>query len=135
MLLVFSFLIKCFQHIYLFIFICFIYIYLFIYLYIYMLYIYMYIYLYIVNVFIYYMIYLDRYIHCIYIYWFIFQVGQLEGVYSVHEPHFWTLCSDVFVGAVKVEVAHGADVKYIQSQTHNIFTAVCISVVLNLCCH
>ena len=52
------------------------------------------------------------------------QVSQLEGVYSVHEPHFWTLCSDVYVGAIKVEVAKDADVRYIQSSTHNIFTAV-----------
>ena len=51
-------------------------------------------------------------------------MSQLEGVYSLHEPHFWTLCSDVYVGAVKVEVAPNADAKYIQSQTHNIFTAV-----------
>ena len=54
------------------------------------------------------------------------QVSQLEGVYSIHEPHFWTLCTDVYVGAVKVEVAHDADSKYILSQTHNIFTAVSI---------
>ena len=52
------------------------------------------------------------------------QVGQLDGVYSVQEPHFWTLCSDVYVGAIKLEVASDADLKYIQSQTHNIFTAV-----------
>ena len=53
-----------------------------------------------------------------------FQVSQLDGVYSVQEPHFWTLCSEVYVGAVKLEVAPNADTKYILSQTHNIFTAV-----------
>ncbi|KAK2149907.1 hypothetical protein LSH36_432g02042 [Paralvinella palmiformis] len=52
------------------------------------------------------------------------KVSQLDGVYGVHEPHFWTLCSEVYVGAIKLEVAPQADVKYIQSQTHNIFTAV-----------
>ena len=51
-------------------------------------------------------------------------MSQLEGVYSVHEPHFWTLCSDVYCGALKLEVGKGADHKYIQSSTHNIFTAV-----------
>ena len=51
---------------------------------------------------------------------------QLEGVYSVQEPHFWTLCSDIFVGMIKLEVAAKADAKYIQSQTHNIFMQVCI---------
>lgn len=52
------------------------------------------------------------------------QVGQLEGVYSVQEPHFWTLCSDVYVGSIKVEVSPKADAKYITSQTHGIFTQV-----------
>ncbi|XP_078573700.1 zinc transporter 7-B-like [Branchiostoma floridae x Branchiostoma japonicum] len=52
------------------------------------------------------------------------RVMALEGVYSVHEPHFWTLCSDVYIGTVKVEVAPEADAKYILSATHNIFTQV-----------
>ncbi|CAB3373792.1 Hypothetical predicted protein [Cloeon dipterum] len=51
------------------------------------------------------------------------KVNQLEGVLSVQEPHFWTLCSDVFVGALKVEVARNADPKYILTHTHNIFNA------------
>ena len=54
-------------------------------------------------------------------------MSQLEGVYSVQEPHFWTLCSDVYIGAIKLEVAASADTKYILSQTHNIFTAVSIN--------
>jgi hypothetical protein len=57
------------------------------------------------------------------------KVKQLDGVYSVQEPHFWTLCSDVYIGALKLEVASGADTKFILSQTHNIFTAV-----TGLCC-
>ena len=52
------------------------------------------------------------------------KVSQLEGVYSVQEPRFWTLCSDVYVGAVKLEVAKTADPRYILSHTHMIFTAV-----------
>ena len=55
------------------------------------------------------------------------QVSQLDGVYSVQEAQFWTLCSEVYIGGVKLEVAQDADIKYIQSQTHNIFTAVCIT--------
>ncbi|XP_059156162.1 zinc transporter 7-like isoform X2 [Physella acuta] len=50
------------------------------------------------------------------------RVSQLEGVYSVQEPHFWTLCTDVYIGTIKLEVATNADTKYILSQTHNIFT-------------
>ena len=53
-----------------------------------------------------------------------FQVRMLEGVYSVQEPHFWTLCSEVYIGTIKLEVASNADAKYILSQTHNIFTQV-----------
>lgn len=55
---------------------------------------------------------------------FFFQVSQLEGVYSVQEPHFWTLCSDVYIGTIKLEVAANADGRYLVSQTHNIFTQV-----------
>lgn len=52
------------------------------------------------------------------------RVSQLEGVYSVQEPHFWTLCTDVYIGTIKVEVSQGADTRYVVSQTHNIFTQV-----------
>nr|CAD7263497.1 unnamed protein product [Timema shepardi] len=41
------------------------------------------------------------------------KVACLAGVYSIQEPHFWTLCSDVYVGAVKLEVSKEADHKYI----------------------
>lgn len=52
------------------------------------------------------------------------RVRMLDGVYSVQEPHFWTLCSEVYIGTIKLEVASKADAKYILSQTHNIFTQV-----------
>nr|CAG4651980.1 EOG090X09D3 [Triops cancriformis] len=52
------------------------------------------------------------------------RVRQLDGVYSVQDPHFWTLCSDAYVGAIKVEVAPHADAKYIISSTHSIFNAI-----------
>jgi len=49
---------------------------------------------------------------------------QLEGVYSVQEPHFWTLCSDFFVGSVKLEVARNADPRYITQQAQLIFQGI-----------
>ncbi|XP_049587075.1 zinc transporter 7 isoform X2 [Syngnathus scovelli] len=52
------------------------------------------------------------------------RVQQLEGVYNVQQPHFWTLCSDVYVGTLRVAVAPDADARWILSQTHNIFTQV-----------
>lgn len=54
----------------------------------------------------------------------VFQVQQLQGVYSLQEQHFWTLCSDVYVGTLKLIVAPDADARWILSQTHNIFTQV-----------
>ena len=52
---------------------------------------------------------------------FVFQVSQLQGVLNVQEPHFWTLCSNYYVGGLKLEVANDADPKYIISHTQIIF--------------
>lgn len=52
------------------------------------------------------------------------KVTGLAGVYSVQEPHFWTLCSDVHVGAIKLEVSKNVDPKYVQTHTRMIFEAV-----------
>uniref|UniRef100_A0A4W5RK41 Zinc transporter n=1 Tax=Hucho hucho TaxID=62062 RepID=A0A4W5RK41_9TELE len=52
------------------------------------------------------------------------RVQQLQGVYNLQEPHFWTLCTDVYIGTVKLLIAPDADGKWILSQTHNIFTQV-----------
>jgi len=49
---------------------------------------------------------------------------QLDGVLGVHQTHFWTLCSEVYVGTLKLEVTPDADVRYINSQTHNVFTQI-----------
>lgn len=52
------------------------------------------------------------------------KVTGLAGVYSVQEPHFWTLCSDFYVGAIKLEVSRNVDPKYVISHTRMIFEAV-----------
>lgn len=52
------------------------------------------------------------------------KVVSLAGVYSVQEPHFWTLCSDVYVGAVKLEVSKNVDPKYVVQHTQMIFASV-----------
>lgn len=52
------------------------------------------------------------------------QVQQLQGVYSLQDPHFWTLCTDVYIGTVKLLVAPDADRRWVLSQTHNVFTQV-----------
>ncbi|XP_014243669.1 zinc transporter 7-A [Cimex lectularius] len=52
------------------------------------------------------------------------KVMQLAGVYGIQEPHFWTLCSDNYVGALKLEVSKEADAKYIVSHTNLIFAGV-----------
>lgn len=51
------------------------------------------------------------------------KVTQLAGVYSVQEPHFWTLCSDNYVGTLKLEVARTVDPKYVVAHTQMIFQA------------
>lgn len=52
------------------------------------------------------------------------KISGLAGVYSVQEPHFWTLCSDVYVGAIKLEVSENADAKYVTKQTRMIFEGI-----------
>ncbi|XP_077082405.1 zinc transporter 7 isoform X2 [Siphateles boraxobius] len=52
------------------------------------------------------------------------RVQQLQGVYNLQEPHFWTLCTDVYIGTLKLLVAPNADSRWLLSQTHNIFTQV-----------
>ncbi|XP_016983220.1 zinc transporter 7 [Drosophila rhopaloa] len=52
------------------------------------------------------------------------KVTGLAGVYAVQEPHFWTLCSDVYVGALKLEVSKNVDPKYVVTHTRMIFEAV-----------
>ena len=49
------------------------------------------------------------------------RVTQLAGVYSVQEPHFWTLCSDIYVGCLKLEVARTVDPRYVVAHTQLIF--------------
>ncbi|XP_054162686.1 zinc transporter 7-like [Oppia nitens] len=52
------------------------------------------------------------------------RVMQLEGVLSIQEPHFWTLCSETYIGSVKVEVSNSADHRYVLSHTHSIFAQI-----------
>lgn len=50
------------------------------------------------------------------------RVNQVDGVYSIQDPHFWTLCSDNWVGNLRLLVAPNSDTQRILSQCHNIFT-------------
>ncbi|KAF6198612.1 hypothetical protein GE061_008364 [Apolygus lucorum] len=52
------------------------------------------------------------------------KVMQLAGVYSIQEPHFWTLCNNKFVGALKLEVSTAADSTYIITHTQQIFASI-----------
>lgn len=52
------------------------------------------------------------------------KITGLAGVYSVQEPHFWTLCSNVYVGAIKLEVSKNVDPKYVVTHTKLIFEAI-----------
>lgn len=52
------------------------------------------------------------------------KVTGLAGVYSIQDQHFWTLCSDFYVGAIKLEVSKNVDPKYVTTHTRMIFEAV-----------
>merc|ERR1719427_648257 len=52
------------------------------------------------------------------------RVERLDGVYRLHEMHFWTLCSDVSVGTIKVQVSPTADVRYVQQQVQLMYSSV-----------
>uniref|UniRef100_A0A6V7MFK0 Cation efflux protein transmembrane domain-containing protein n=1 Tax=Bracon brevicornis TaxID=1563983 RepID=A0A6V7MFK0_9HYME len=52
------------------------------------------------------------------------RIKNLSGVYDVQEPHFWTLCTNTYVGCLKLEVARTVDPKYVLAQTQMIFHAV-----------
>lgn len=52
------------------------------------------------------------------------KVTGLAGVYSVQEPHFWTLCSEAYVGAIKLEVSKNVDARYVVQHTRMIFEAI-----------
>lgn len=45
------------------------------------------------------------------------KIGNLPGVLSLHEAHFWTLNSDIYVGCLKLEVAHAASQRNILENT------------------
>ncbi|XP_059058243.1 zinc transporter 7 [Achroia grisella] len=49
------------------------------------------------------------------------RIVGLAGVHAIQEPHFWTLCSDVHVGAIKLEVAREVDPRYVTEQATRIF--------------
>ena len=51
----------------------------------------------------------------------ILQVAALQGVVGVQETNFWTLCTNQYVGGVKLEVRHDADPKYVTTYAQLIF--------------
>ena len=48
----------------------------------------------------------------------------LPGVFSVQEPHFWTLCTGQVVGNVKLEVSGAVDPRYTITQAQALFAAI-----------
>lgn len=55
------------------------------------------------------------------------KIAGLAGVRSVQEPHFWTLCSDVHIGTLKLEVSENLtpeNVTYVMTHTRMIFEAI-----------
>jgi len=55
---------------------------------------------------------------------FAFKVQDLEGVVSVHDQHFWTLCSNMHYGSVVIETVEDANSQKILGAARTIFTQV-----------
>lgn len=53
-----------------------------------------------------------------------YKISALPGVFSVQEPHFWTLCTGQFVGNIKLEVSAAADPRYVIQQARGILSTV-----------
>ncbi|XP_031555001.1 zinc transporter 7-like [Actinia tenebrosa] len=52
------------------------------------------------------------------------RVNQIENVYSIQDPHFWTLDSENFIGTLRVLIAPNSDIHKILSSTHHIFNEI-----------
>lgn len=52
------------------------------------------------------------------------RIQTLEGVLSVHETHFWTLNSDIYIGCLKLEVAQGANHSHIVGHAKNLLNQI-----------
>lgn len=52
------------------------------------------------------------------------QLARLEGVRSVQEPHFWTLSTEKYVGALKLELKPDADARYVTHRAQQIFQSI-----------
>ncbi|KAK7074809.1 hypothetical protein SK128_001819 [Halocaridina rubra] len=53
-----------------------------------------------------------------------YKISALPGVFSVQEPHFWTLCSGQYIGNIKLEVSAAADPRYVVQQSRAILSTI-----------
>lgn len=52
------------------------------------------------------------------------KIQNLDGVLSVHEPHFWTLNSDIYIGCLKLEVSQVVDHRHVLSHAKNLLNQI-----------
>lgn len=52
------------------------------------------------------------------------KISQIEGVISVQSPHFWTLCSEKYVGAIRIEAKLNYDPRYLLSTIKSLFLQI-----------
>lgn len=55
------------------------------------------------------------------------KIQQIPGVLSVQSPHFWTLCSEKFVGGIKIEVSFNCDPRYVSMTARSLLSRVGIN--------
>lgn len=54
----------------------------------------------------------------------LYKIQNLSGVLSIHETHFWALNSDTYIGCLKLEIARGADSRFIKANAKNLLTHI-----------
>jgi len=52
------------------------------------------------------------------------KIQQIPGVLSVQSPHFWTLCSERYVGGIKIEVSFNCDPRYVTLTAKSLFKQI-----------
>lgn len=50
------------------------------------------------------------------------KITSIEGVYTLHDFHTWTLCTNSYIACIRIEIARNADFLYVQNMVRNIFS-------------
>ena len=57
------------------------------------------------------------------------QIYEQDEVLQIHDPHFWTLCSGTYIGALRLEVINQSDASRLVAMAKSILSQVGVSKV------